>query len=230
MGKLTIAVMFSNICTYNDVLPQGSPCSPKLANLVTWKLDVRIQGFVGKRGITYTRYADDLSFSGLHPLKVVQIIPMIKKIIEDEKFKINLSKTRIAGSARAKIVTGLVLSNDTIGIGTRKYKNVRSKIYHLVLPSEQSNTKLLEENLHGGVGLVHITKGNLERIKIPLPPFSIQQQIVTRIEQEQQLINANKQLIQIFEQKIKDEINKLWQSDTKEYAIQDAPLSLVAEG
>jgi len=141
----TIAVIFSNICTYKEVLPQGSPCSPKLANLTAWQLDVRIQGFVGKRGINYTRYADDLSFSGLSPLKVVQIIPMITKIIEDENFKVNRAKTRIAGSARAKIVTGLVLSNDTFGIGKQKYKNVRAKIYNLTLPHQQANNKLLHE-------------------------------------------------------------------------------------
>lgn len=141
----TIAVAFSKICTFNETLPQGSPCSPKLANLVTWKLDVRIQGYVGKRGISYTRYADDLSFSGLHPLKVVQILPMIKMIIEDEGFKINPSKTRIAGSARAKIVTGLILTGDTFGIGKQKFRDVRSKIYHLGLASEQRNTKLLDE-------------------------------------------------------------------------------------
>ncbi len=141
----TIAVALSNICSYNETLPQGSPCSPKLANLVAWKLDIRIQGFVGKRGITYTRYADDLSFSGLHPLKIVQIIPMIKEIIGNEDFKINPTKTRIAGSSRAKVVTGLVLTGETFGIGKNKFKNVRSKIYHLVLPAEQSNFKLLEE-------------------------------------------------------------------------------------
>ena len=140
-----ISVIFSNICSFKEVLPQGSPCSPKLANLCAWKLDVRIQGFVGKRGINYTRYADDLSFSGLSPIKVVQIIPMIKKIIEDEDFKINPSKTRIASSARAKIVTGLVLSSDTFGIGKQKYKNVRAKIHHLTLPHEQINSKLLYE-------------------------------------------------------------------------------------
>lgn len=140
-----IAVTLSNICTYDETLPQGSPCSPKLANLISWRLDIRIQGFVGKRGITYTRYADDLSFSGLHPLKVVQIIPMIKKIINDEKFKINPSKTRIAGPLRAKVVTGLVLADDSFGIGKRKYKDVRSKIYHLILPTEQLNYKLVEE-------------------------------------------------------------------------------------
>lgn len=140
-----ISVVFSNICTYEEALPQGGPCSPKLANLSVWQLDVRIQGYVGRRGINYTRYADDLSFSGLSPLKVVQTIPMIKKIIEEENFKINPAKTRIAGLTRAKIVTGLLIADDSLGIGKQKYKDVRSKIYHLTLPSEQSNTKLLYE-------------------------------------------------------------------------------------
>lgn len=141
----TIAVIFTNICTFKEALPQGSPCSPKLANLSTWQLDVRIQGYVGKRGINYTRYADDLTFSGLGPVKVVQILPMIKTIVEDEHFKINPSKTRIAGSCRAKLITGLVLSNDTFGIGKQKYKNVRAKIHHLTLPKEQANYRLLYE-------------------------------------------------------------------------------------
>lgn len=140
-----ISVMFSNICTYKESLPQGSPCSPKLANLSAWRLDVRIQGYVGKKGINYTRYADDLSFSSLNPLKVVQVIPMIKKIISDEGFRINPTKTRIAGLARAKIVTGLVLTNDSVGIGRNRFKDIRSKIHHLTLPSEQSNNKLLIE-------------------------------------------------------------------------------------
>lgn len=70
---------------------------------------------------------------------------MIKKIIVEEDFKLNDSKTRIAGSSRAKIVTGLVLTGDSFGIGRKKFKNVRSKIFHLVLPSSHSNIKLFEE-------------------------------------------------------------------------------------
>jgi len=68
----------------------------------------------------------------------------------------------------------------------------------------------VEENLHGGVGLVHITKGNLEKIKISLPPIEIQQQIVDRIKNEQKAINSNKELITIFENKIKDKIAEVW--------------------
>jgi len=66
-------------------------------------------------------------------------------------------------------------------------------------------------------------------IEIPLPSLSIQQKIVTRIEQVQQLVNANKQLIKLFEQKIKDEIGKLWQGEPKEYAIEEAELLIAAE-
>lgn len=131
-----IATIFTNICTYEETLPQGSSCSPMLANLTTWTLDLRIQGYVGKRGISYTRYADDLSFSGLNPTKVIKIIPMIKEIINDENFIVNHKKTRIASSARAKIVTGLIINEDSVGIGKQKYKDLRAKIHHLTLPHE----------------------------------------------------------------------------------------------
>ena len=64
---------------------------------------------------------------------------------------------------------------------------------------------------------------------IPIPSLSIQRQIVSNIEQEQLLVNANKQLIEIFEQKIKDRIAKIWGEKKKEYVIEDEVLSMVAE-
>jgi type I restriction enzyme M protein len=68
----------------------------------------------------------------------------------------------------------------------------------------------VEENLHGGVGLVHITKGNLERIEIPLPPLATQQAIVEEIEAEQGLVAANHELITRFEQKIQATLARIW--------------------
>ena len=69
----------------------------------------------------------------------------------------------------------------------------------------------------------------LKPLEIPLPPISVQQEIVKQIEEEQALINSNKKLIEIFEQKIKDEINKLWQVAPKEYAVADKKPSIAAE-
>ncbi len=68
----------------------------------------------------------------------------------------------------------------------------------------------VEENLHGGVGLVHITKGNLEKIQIPLPPLEVQKEIVAEIEGYQKSIEALKQEIAEQEQKIKTAINRVW--------------------
>lgn len=157
-----IATVFTNICTFKNMLPQGSPSSPMLANLTAWTLDLRIQGYVGKRGISYTRYADDLSFSGLNPSKVAKIIPMIKTIINEENFVVNHKKTRIASSARAKIVTGLVVNEDSVGIGKQKFKDLRAKIHHLTLPAEQTNEKLL---YHVVGWLSYLNSVDKERLK-----------------------------------------------------------------
>ncbi|MCR9226639.1 MAG: retron St85 family RNA-directed DNA polymerase [Flavobacteriaceae bacterium] len=139
-----VSTILCNICTYKGSLPQGSPCSPRLSNLVAWKLDKRLQGYVGKRGITYTRYADDMTFSGLNPLNVVQSLPTIKKIVEEEGFELNSKKTRVSGASRSKIVTGLTISEGSYGIGKKKYKILRAKIQYLTRPSEQKNLKRLD--------------------------------------------------------------------------------------
>jgi type I restriction enzyme M protein len=70
--------------------------------------------------------------------------------------------------------------------------------------------KEVEENLHGGVGLVHITKRNLEKIKIPVPPMQTQKQIVEEVKAEQALVESSRKLIKIHEEKIRETIEKLW--------------------
>lgn len=140
----TICTVLTNICCFKGRLPQGGPCSPKLANLVAWRLDMRIQGYVGKRGITYTRYADDLSFSGYNPGTVCRILPTVRKIIESEHFEINNTKTRVAGASRAKRITGLIIGEKNFGIGKRKFKVLRAKLFHLSLVEHREDYELLQ--------------------------------------------------------------------------------------
>lgn len=137
-----MSVFFSNICTFREFLPQGSPCSPMLSNLCTWNLDSRIEGYVSKKGIKYTRYADDMSFSSQNSENLHKIKSMINRIITEEQFRINESKTRLATQAQTRKITGLILSEDSFGIGREKYKELRSKIFYLTLPPEQNNIKL----------------------------------------------------------------------------------------
>jgi retron-type reverse transcriptase len=137
-----ISTVLSRLTTFREGLPQGGPCSPKLANLVAWKLDSRIQGYVGKKGIVYTRYADDLSFSGSHPNRVCKILPTVRQIIESEGFTLNQTKSRVAGVSRQKKITGLVLSENSFGIGRRQHRVLRAKIHRLSQPGEAHNADL----------------------------------------------------------------------------------------
>lgn len=61
-----------------------------------------------------------------------------------------------------------------------------------------------------GIAMMHATKGGMEKRKFPAPPTEIQKTIIKKLENEQELVNANKELIEIFEKKIKDRIAKVW--------------------
>lgn len=74
----------------------------------------------------------------------------------------------------------------------------------------------VENTLHGGVGLVHITKGDLENINLPLPSLEEQKAIVAQIEQEEQYVDACKKLIEINQQKITNKINSIWNSNIED--------------
>ncbi|HCG5682350.1 TPA: retron St85 family RNA-directed DNA polymerase [Vibrio parahaemolyticus] len=123
--------LFTNLCTYYDSLPQGAPTSPKLANLTCSRLDSRIQGYAGPKGITYTRYADDITLSANTAIKIEKAKIFIQKIIESEDLKVNEFKTKVCGTKRQKKVTGLVLSDNNVGIGQAKYRELRAVLHHL---------------------------------------------------------------------------------------------------
>ena len=127
----TAAGLLTSLCTFEDGLPQGAPTSPKLSNLVCLRLDARLVGFAGKRGIIYTRYADDLTFSASRAQIVARALPVIRQIVQNEGFVLNEGKTRLAGPSRRRRVTGLVLNEHGVGIGTDRARILRSKIHHL---------------------------------------------------------------------------------------------------
>jgi len=125
------AAILAKLCTFKGRLPQGSPASPKIANLVCLRLDLRILGYVGKRGIVYTRYADDLTFSGPSTSSLLKLLYVVKTIINDEGFEINNYKTRIIGPSRQHKITGLIVNNSFAGIGHRQMRVIRSKVHRL---------------------------------------------------------------------------------------------------
>ncbi len=100
---------FPNRCSRRRVLPQGAPTSPALANAIVYRLDCRMAGLAKKFGASYTRYADDLAFSGDEEFKrgLSRWVPLMRKIISEEGFRVNQAKTRFMRRGQRQRLTGL---------------------------------------------------------------------------------------------------------------------------
>jgi len=88
-------------------LPQGAPTSPALANLAAYPLDVRLRALADAAGATYSRYADDLAFSGE---RVRALLPRVAAICLEERFVPQFRKTRVMTRANRQDLCGLVVN------------------------------------------------------------------------------------------------------------------------
>ena len=89
-------------------LPQGAPTSPQLANLAAHRLDRRLAGLAAAAGAAYTRYADDLTFSGRRGTAALR--HRVAVVVADEGFALQPAKTRVRGRGARQSVTGVVVN------------------------------------------------------------------------------------------------------------------------
>jgi retron-type reverse transcriptase len=123
-----VALTLTNLCIYNNSLPQGAPTSPYISNLICRKLDQRLKLLCQKRKLRYSRYADDITISG--GKKVKKTISYVKKIMEEEGFRSNESKTKLIYKSIRQQVTGIVV-NEKLSIPKTMYKSLRQDIYYM---------------------------------------------------------------------------------------------------
>lgn len=113
-------------------LPQGSPASPAITNLVCRRMDRRLEGMATKLGFTYTRYADDLTFSAGADgnAHVGTLLRRARWIIAQEGFAPHEKKTRILRRGRRQEVTGVVV-NDKPAVPRDVLKRFRALLFQL---------------------------------------------------------------------------------------------------
>jgi RNA-directed DNA polymerase len=94
-------------------LPQGAPTSPALANLVAFSLDRRLAGLAVRFGARYTRYVDDLTFSGGRSLGAARsrFVQLVDEIVRDEGFRLNDRKTVVLGGSGRQALLGAVVND-----------------------------------------------------------------------------------------------------------------------
>lgn len=111
-------------------LPQGAPTSPVVANLACFALDRRLSGYANAFGATYSRYADDLTFSGDAQLSLATTAAVagIGRIVASEGFRTNPAKTRVQRRSGRQLVTGVVV-NERPNVTRHYYDQLRAVLH-----------------------------------------------------------------------------------------------------
>lgn len=191
-----LAFLLASLCTHpfevngeiKNVLPQGSPTSPTITNILCKKLDRRLTGLAKRFGAKYTRYADDITFSSPHNIykdedfqselkRIISEYNLIKtngkKINIGPQLQFNSDKTRLQKSAHRQEVTGLIV-NEKVNVRKRYIKQLRMWLYYWEKygydKAQQIFTKdYIADKGHvkkGKPNLVNVLDGKLEFLKM----------------------------------------------------------------
>ncbi|MFW9865971.1 MAG: reverse transcriptase family protein [Candidatus Thorarchaeota archaeon] len=146
------------VATSRRILPQGSPASPMITNIICRRLDRRLNGLAASFGFSYTRYADDMSFSTKKEPKenIGTFCGLVYKIIKEEGFRINHKKTRYLRRNNRQEITGIVINNDEIGISRNWIRRFRAATYNANrLKFQGKLTTEIKNELYGMVAWVN---------------------------------------------------------------------------
>lgn len=146
-----VATVIAQIACYENALPQGSPCSPVISNLIGHILDIRLAALSKQVSCSYSRYADDLTFSTnvkIFPAKVAELVngethkwqvgKILENIITSSGFKINNTKTRMQYMNSRQDVTGLVV-NAKVNTRAEYRRTTRAMVYNLLKTGSYHN-------------------------------------------------------------------------------------------
>ena len=122
-----LRILLTMLCYHKDALPQGAPSSPAITNIILYEFDEQIGQWCRERGIAYTRYCDDMTFSGdFDPAEVIRFVRLeLKKM----GFLLNEQKTRIQRPGQQQTVTGIVV-NEKLSIPADYRRKLRQELYY----------------------------------------------------------------------------------------------------
>ncbi|MBQ8959640.1 MAG: RNA-directed DNA polymerase [Ruminococcus sp.] len=124
------AVLLMRLCVHNSVLPQGAPTSPYIANLVMKPFDEHLGDWCRARGINYTRYCDDMTFSGRKAdLLTCHLVGKVRKMLRRMGFELNDKKTLFLSRGSQQKVTGIVV-NQKLKVPRELRRTLRQEVYY----------------------------------------------------------------------------------------------------
>lgn len=120
-------ILLSILCVYDHTIPQGAPTSPAISNIILREYDDIVGKWCENQAITYTRYCDDMTFSGdFEPAPVIQFV---KETLFEQGFFVNNKKTLVLRNGQRKEVTGIIV-NQKISVPASYKKSLRQELYY----------------------------------------------------------------------------------------------------
>ena len=157
------------------VLPQGAPTSPIITNMICDKLDFYLSRLAKRFNMNYTRYADDITFSSMHYVyrKDGKFMLELERIIKEQGFKINETKTRLQKRGSRQEVTGIIVS-DKLNVTQKYVRDIRNILYiwdryEYTVAYNKFFPKYKEEKGHikkGNPDLINVIDGKLMYLKM----------------------------------------------------------------
>lgn len=160
--------LLGTLLTYNDQLPQGAPTSGYLLNIAASVLDARLFTLLQKEatGITYTRYADDLSFTSKDEAITTEFLDKVKRLIRRSGFRWNPRKTHKASAEKGQAIEicGIYVDGDQLRLPRDKmdmYRSILRRAATQIPPGQLDEAT--KRQIQGVVGFVEMVYGDLPR-------------------------------------------------------------------
>lgn len=139
-----LGMLLTNLCVYNGKLPQGSPTSGYISNIVLRNFDCNIDAYCKDKNINYTRYSDDMTFSGDFDIR--KLIKFVNELLYKEGFRLNKSKIKVVLNTTRQQVTGIVV-NEKINLSKNYKRKIRQEVYYVLKYGVKSHIKKRNINL-----------------------------------------------------------------------------------
>ena len=123
-----IRILLSMLCYHRDALPQGAPTSPAITNIIMYDFDEKIGAYCKQKGIAFTRYCDDMTFSGEFDEK--EVIELVKGELRKMGLFLKNRKTAVIPNTKRQTVTGIVV-NEKINLTKEYKKKIRQEMYYI---------------------------------------------------------------------------------------------------
>ena len=123
------ATLLADLCSKDGSLPQGSPASPCLSNIFMRDFDESVSAFCQQRKISYTRYSDDMTFSG-YTIDQAELIGAVCRELTQKGLRINHDKTRVFGGGARHQATSIVC-NKKLNVVSSYRKRIRQEMYYI---------------------------------------------------------------------------------------------------